>query len=522
MKPSVAAQLAHFQDPARRALLTGIQRGLEKECLRINAGGYLSEVMHPKALGSTLTHPHITTDYSEALMEFITPPTTELDGPVGFLSDVHRFVYHHLGEEVLWGASMPCMLTKEENVPIAYYGTSNIGRMKYIYRVGLGHRYGRYMQTIAGVHYNFSYPEAFWREYQILLGDSRPLQDFITERYFHLIRNYLRQVWVIPYLFGASPALCACFVKDREHSDLAELSPGTLYAPYATALRLGDLGYQNKAQADLHVSYNTLDEYVQGLEDAIRTPDPDYAALGVCDEQGNYQQLSDAVLQVENEYYAGIRPKRVTERGERPALALKRRGVEYVEVRSLDLNPYAAHGIHAEALPFLDCLLLLCLFSDSPPLMPDEKARLSANTQRVVNRGREPGLTLDLGQGEQGLRAAGEALITELQPIAELLDQAYGDGRFGASLKAQAAKFADPSLTPSARLLADVKARDTSFFRYAMQLSQAHRETYLAEDLSPELQARFEAWAAESLAEQAAIEAADDKDFPAFLADYYK
>lgn len=522
VKPSVQQQLSFFQEPARRALLTGIKRGLEKESLRITEAGYLSEDRHPKALGSTLTHPHITTDYSEALMEFITPPSTELDAPIDFLREIHQFVYQHLGEEVLWGASMPCMLTEEKDVPIAYYGTSNTGRMKYIYRVGLGHRYGRYMQTIAGVHYNFSYPEAFWREYQRLLGDEKPLQDFISEQYFGLIRNYLRLVWMVPYLFGASPAMCACFVKDREHSGLTELSKGTLYAPYGTSLRLGDLGYQNKAQSNLHVSYNRLEDYVQGLEDAIRTPDAQYTAIGVRGENGEYRQLNDSVLQVENEYYASIRPKRVTQPGERPALALKRQGVEYVEVRSLDLNPFTAHGANGEAMAFLDSLLLYCLFSESPDITPASKHEYTDNLQRVVNRGRDPELKLNHDGREQTLREYGLQVIEQLRPFAALLDSAYDDGRFSTAVETQAEKFRDAEKTPSAQLLAAVSAQQLSFFGYARERSKQHKAELLAEPLSAERQELFQTWAKKSLDEQKKIEDSDTQDFESYLAAYYR
>lgn len=522
LKPSILHQLAYFQDPSRRTLLTGIKRGLEKESLRITPTGYLSEEPHPPALGSTLTHPHITTDYSEALMEFITPPSTELDGPINVLTDIHKFVYQHLGDEVLWGASMPCMLTAEKDVPIAYYGTSNIGRMKYTYRVGLGHRYGRYMQTIAGVHYNFSYPENFWREYQSMLGDTSTLQDFISTQYFGLIRNYLRYVWTVPYLFGASPAMCACFVKDREHSGLDELSQGTLYGPYATSLRLGDLGYQNKAQSALHVSYNSLEEYTAGLEHAIRTPDPQYTALGVRDEHGEYLQLNDSVLQIENEYYATIRPKRVGKQGERPALALKRYGVEYIEVRSLDLNPFTPHGANAEAMAFLDCLLLYCLFSQSPAITPESKAEYTGNLQRVVNRGREPGLMLTMNGESATVAEHGAALVAALAPFARLLDEAYGDARFSASLATQAEKFADPAKTPSARLLSAVNEEHTSFFAYARKLSVAHKQALQDAPLDAKTQGRFEALARESLDEQAALENRDTINFEQFITAYYR
>ena len=170
---------------------------------------------------------------------------------------------------------MPCVMGEEKDIPIALYGPSNSGQMKEIYRLGLGLRYGRFMQTIAGVHYNFSLPEAFWSAMHSKVESSLSLQDFISDKYMHLIRNYLRYSWLIPLFFGASPAVCESFLQDK-NIDLDELVPGTRYGKYATSLRMSDLGYQNKAQSRLNISYNSLDEYLAGLESAISTPDPFY------------------------------------------------------------------------------------------------------------------------------------------------------------------------------------------------------------------------------------------------------
>jgi len=234
-------------DSDAAATLAGIRRGIEKESLRISTDGTLAQTPHPAALGSALTHPYITTDYSEALLEFITPPSTELHKPLEFLEQLHRYVYSHIGDEVLWVNSMPCMIRNDADVPVAQYGSSNVGRMKSVYREGLGHRYGRKMQTIAGIHYNFSYPEEFWKLNQVLEGESGPLQDYISKRYFDLTRNFQRYSWLLVYLFGASPALCKSFLAGREHQ--LDTFDHTLFKPNATSLRMSDLGYQNNAQS---------------------------------------------------------------------------------------------------------------------------------------------------------------------------------------------------------------------------------------------------------------------------------
>ncbi len=247
-------------DSDAAATLAGIRRGIEKESLRITTDGTLAQTPHPAALGSALTHPYITTDYSEALLEFITPPSTELHKPLEFLEQLHRYVYSHIGDEVLWVNSMPCMISNDADVPVAQYGSSNVGRMKSVYREGLGHRYGRKMQTIAGIHYNFSYPEEFWKLNQVLEGERGPLQDYISKRYFDLTRNFQRYSWLLVYLFGASPALCKSFLAGREHQ--LDTFDHTLFKPNATSLRMSDLGYQSNAQAGLTPCY---DEKKPGL-----------------------------------------------------------------------------------------------------------------------------------------------------------------------------------------------------------------------------------------------------------------
>ena len=220
-------------------------RGIEKESLRVTAKGQLAQTDHPAGLGSALTHPYITTDFSEALIELITPATDSVEGCLDFLADLHTYTYSQMPrDERLWVSSMPCQLEGDDHIPLARYGSSNIGRMKTLYREGLGHRYGRVMQTVAGIHYNFSMPENFWAEYRAIRGSQDDLQTFQSRQYLHLIRNFHRHCWLLPYLFGASPAVNKSFPQGREH-DLQEFDEVTLYKPYATALRMGNLGYKS-------------------------------------------------------------------------------------------------------------------------------------------------------------------------------------------------------------------------------------------------------------------------------------
>lgn len=518
MSELLSRRLALLGEPANQSLLRHCLHGIERECLRVDGNGELAQTPHPETLGSALTHPQITTDYSEALLEFITPVETDPAATLADLERIQRFACATLDGEYLWSPSMPCPLPAEEDIPIARYGRSHIGRLKHVYRKGLALRYGKTMQCIAGIHYNFSLPEALWPLLQQAEGDTRSVRDFQSERYIALIRNFRRYSWLLMYLFGASPALDRSFLRDRPHH-LQELDADTLYLPWATSLRMSDLGYQNNAQAGLTPCYNDLASYTDSLRRAVSTPYAPYAAIGT-QRDGEWLQLNTNVLQIENEYYSSIRPKRITGSGERPIQALVARGVQYVEVRCLDIDPFLPLGIDLDEARFLDAFLLFCALEDSPCLAPDECASCTGNFLKVVREGRRPGLHLQR-QGKPVLFAdwAGE-LLERLQPCAELLDQAYAGDGYASALHAQQAKVANPELTPSARVLATLRARGESFRAFALRQSLAHAESFRARPLGEEERQAFEAEARASLAEQAELERRDSGSFDDFVAAY--
>ncbi len=494
-------------------------KGLEKESLRVDAEGCLALTPHPQALGSALTHPHITTDYSEALLEFVTSPFARVEDTLDSLDEIHAYTYRALGEEMLWATSMPCVLGADDSIPIAEYGRSNVGMMKHVYRRGLGWRYGRTMQTISGVHFNYSFPEALWPALQQAEGDRRELRAFRDDWYFRALRNFQRLGWLVPYLFGASPAVCKSFLRGRDLG-FREFDRHTWYEPLGTSLRLSDIGYKNNNQAKIGVTYNSLEEYVATLGHAISTPEPDYERIGV-KVDGEWRQLNANILQIENEFYGSIRPKQPIDRGERATLALRRRGVMYLEVRALDVNAYDPVGADAPALRFIEALLLLCLLSDSPPTDAVEQAAIGRNQLAVARRGRDPGLTLERDGGSVLLKDWAQETLRQLAPLCALLDGADAARPYSASLAEQRAKVDDPSRTPSARILADMKAGGESFFRFARRLSAGHRRDYLERPFPPAALLRFQAAARGSLQEQAAIEAADTLSFDDYLHRYF-
>lgn len=500
--------------------LQGNLVGLEKEGLRVSPAGTVAATPHPKALGSALTHPYITTDFSEALIELITPPAPGMGETLDFLQDLHAFVYRHLDHELLWATSMPCMLEGARSIPLARYGSSNAAQMKTVYRRGLGNRYGRVMQAIAGVHFNFSFADAFWPAYQELEEDAREPVAFRSEAYMALIRNLQRFGWLIPYLFGASPAVCKSFVQGRR-TDLHEFDPHTLYDPYATSLRMGDIGYQNRQTegTGMKASYDSLDAYIRSLTWAIETPCPHYEAIGV-KVGGRYEQLNANVLQIENEYYSTVRPKQLLAWLEKPTLALRRRGVRYVEVRSLDVNVFHPLGIAEEQLRFMGAFMLFGLLADSPRIGPPERRAIDDNQALAAHRGRDPGLALDRQGNGVPLRSWAQELLDAMGPAAELMDGGSA-GPCAASLRLQQGKVRDPALTPSARILAQMRANREGFFDFSWRLSEQYRDQFRGLAPSPERQALFERLSLESRERQRQIEAADDISFDEFLERYF-
>lgn len=505
--------------PGAGESLRGGRRGIEKESLRVTPDGYVAATRHPAAFGSALENRFITTDYSEALLEFVTPPVASAWEAIQYLCNIHQFVFQALDDELLWAMSMPCMIRSGADVPLARYGTSNVGTMKTVYRRGLGYRYGRNMQAISGVHFNYSLADDFWPAYQVLEGSRSEATEFRSAAYLGLVRNVRRFDWLLLYLFGASPAVCKTFLSGVA-TNLEEFDHGTLFGPYATSLRMSDIGYQNTNQAALNVSANSLEEYTRDLAHAVSTPNPDYEAIGVRVD-GRYRQLNANYLQIENEFYSTVRPKRVARSGERPTEALRRGGVEYIELRALDTSPFDPVGISQVHLHFLEVFLVTCLLMDSPPIDPDEQRDNQRNHTMVATRGREPGVALVCAGKSVSLSAWGRELCDRMQSVAELLD-AGGEGSYVASVAAQRALFEDAERTPSARLLADLKTTGQSVFEYAMSLSLGYAEYFRS--MPADMNAHFAMLKAESSASvqrQSDIEAADELSFEAYLEQYF-
>ncbi|MBT1450905.1 glutamate--cysteine ligase [Glaciecola sp. XM2] len=514
-------RLSFVDTAAVKATLMDIRRGVERETLRVNGNGSLAMGAHPKALGSSLTHDWITTDFSESLLEFITPPEQRASTTIEQLIDIHKFTYENIGEEYLWPMSMPCFIDASTEIPIARYGSSNVAKMKEVYRRGLHNRYGSMMQVISGVHFNFSLPDRFWQlwcEHQGQQADKHT----ISSQYFSLVRNFKRLAWVIPYLFGASPALCSSFISHREvKHPFQKVGKGTLYLPYGTSLRMSDLGYTSSAQSDLRICYNDLSSYVSTLRRAINLPTKQYESIPA-GEGGQWQQLNKNVLQIENELYSPIRPKQVARSLEKPTDALEDRGVSYLEIRSLDVNPFSPVGIQAEQMDFLDVFLLYCLLMPSADYSDELHQESQQNFVDVVLKGREPGLHL-LNEGAPvALQDWASNMFKDLAMVADVLDAAQETKRYSTAIVNELAKVHQSETTPSGKWLDTLLDNQIDNSILGMELAKEYKQFIAGLDYRNVQKSDFEAQAVSSLEAQAEIEAADVLSFDKFIEGYFK
>ncbi|MFV0447911.1 MAG: glutamate--cysteine ligase [Vibrio sp.] len=495
-------------------------RGVERETLRYTSDGELALTPHPHSLGSALTNRWITTDFSESLLEFITPVSNDVATLMAQLKDIHHFAQANINDEKLWPLSMPCYVGSEDDINLAQYGTSNTGRMKTLYRAGLKKRYGSLMQIISGVHFNFSFPDSFW---DALYGeqDETARQETKSEAYFALIRNYYRFGWLIPYFFGASPALCSSFIRGRETKLPFEKIGGTLYLPHATSLRLSDLGYTNSAQSGLKIGFNGLNQYLEGLNRAIRTPSEEFAEIGV-KVAGEYRQLNSNVLQIENELYAPIRPKRVTKSGEKPSEALARGGVEYIEVRSLDVNPFSPAGVTEQQVRFLDLFLTWAALSDSDPMDNCELECWRDNWNKVIVQGRQVGLELQIGcHGEKlSLQAWAKRVFADLRQIAEVMDAQMEGDAYQQVCNELETWIDNPEKTLSAQLLEKVKAAG-GLGKAGCALGLEYRQQNLEHQYQVYSETMMEEEVIRSAQEQLSIEQQDTLSFDEYLEQYF-
>lgn len=492
-----------------KTLFNAAKHGLEREAVRTDARGRMAATRHPKALGSPLTHPSITLDYSETQLEFVTPPLPREASGRTYLEKLIAWSSRQIGNEFLWPFSMPPRVPAHARIPLADFGTSAEATKRMLYREGLKQRYGGAVQTISGIHYNFSLADAFWKTYAKVRGNREPLSLFKDTEYFGLMRNVIRYVPLVTYLFGASPVADKSFFSGRPAA-LKKLGPATYYGPYATSLRLSDFGYQNRKNVPVCVSYNSLDAYVHDLYRAVSTPSRLWSSLGIYKRERQVQ-LNANILQLENEFYTSVRPKQkhFAHSDDTLVSSLACAGVEYVELRSIDLDPREATGISEDQLHFLHAFMMYCLRKPSALFKKGEQERWEQNQSQVALYGRKPGLRVMDGSRQKDFRAWSLEALKGVAEVASMVDTAYGTANYSRAVEAQREKVLDPNLTPSARILRDIQESGKSFADYGLHLAKSQKIAQLSTRLHPSYVARMRELSQTSLIETACREAHD-------------
>ncbi|MFP3019477.1 MAG: glutamate--cysteine ligase [Arsenophonus sp.] len=518
MIPNVSKSLSWLEE--RPNILHGLRRGIERETLRVTPEGRLANSPHPDSLGKSLTHPWITTDFSESLLEFITPVDDNIGHVLAFLRDLHRYTVRHLNHELMWPLSIPCFIEHQDNIKIAQYGISNIGRFKTLYREGLKNRYGALMQVISGIHYNFSLPIKFWEAF-IGVKDPESGKEKISSGYFRLIRNYYRFGWVIPYLFGSSPAISGSFLpKNDRNLSFEKTVKGTYYLPYATSLRMSSFGYSNKFQKDLKIIFNDLSTYVTFLKKAIKQPSAEFKKLGLYNKDGKYLQINSNILQIENELYAPIRPKQKVIGDESLSDALLKKGIEYIEVRSLDINLFTAIGIDETQIHFLDLFLIWCALAEDVSTMDEKELNCCRiNWNRVILEGRKPAqiIGIDCGKSMRSLKELGQILFDDLIRVADVLDVS-GNSRYHEVCSQLISMFDNPDLTYSGQILP--KMIDQNINKFGLELAKFYYQQLNNESYEVITDIEFSNVRKASICKQLEIEEKDKISFDKYLKKY--
>jgi glutamate--cysteine ligase len=472
MTRSLGEALSLLADKGDINLPNSISRGIEKESLRVSKDNTISSADHPASLGSALTNKYITTDFSEALLELITPTHSSVENALNNLNEICKFVVTET-PETIWPSSIPCKIENENSIRLADYGTSNAGLLKTLYRSGLSYRYGSMMQTVSGIHYNFSFSDEFFES----LRGNEDLQSFKNKSYLSLIRNFRRNAWMILYLFGSSPVVPKTFITDRKNF-LQELNQDDLFLEYATCLRMSELGYMSKAQDNLHIAYNDINEYLKDLKNALTKEHKRYGEVGTI-KDGKRIQINTSIIQIENEYYSSIRPKRVTPTGERPINVLRNEGIDYVEIRALDNNSFLPTGIDEDTSYFLEAYLIGCFFGEDKKSTENEIKELLMNWGNVVKEGRNPNLKLLKNKEKVSIKDSGMAVIDSLRNIFEQMPPEMNEyvKKVFKSLDQQEKKFNNASLTPSGKIVTDLRNNNKTWEELNLELAKQHSDS---------------------------------------------
>jgi glutamate--cysteine ligase len=491
-----------------------IYRGIEKENLRINTDGSPAKSSHPQRLGSALKNPVITTDFAECLPEIITGIHGDIDSLLDELQDLNIFLLQAIpNNEILWPASMPPWIASNNDLPIAEYGSSNVAMMKHLYRIGLSNRYGNIMQSIAGIHYNIS----FCKEFIHHLNDNSIYDKNISDQeiksnfYMQLVRNFIDSQWLLLYLFAAAPVAMRSSLGNII-PEYIETQGNVCLSKYATSLRLSPIGYHN-AEQNMQISYNSVQQYASDLMQLTHKESKIFADIPDITSP-NPKQLNKNILQIENEYYNTIRPKPKFTSNRMPAISLYDNGVEYVEIRIFDLNPFIPLGINKEQIAFTDVFLTYCLIHTNMQQSAPDIQRINNNTKRVLTDGYNPKCYIEDSITKTPIKTAVLNKLNALIPVAEFLDRYNKTKIHTSAVAAQLNKLNYPNNLTNNKLL-DLT---NNYQNNILNLAKSHSEYLRNQIIKPEKLEELNHIAKTSLAEQKVLER-NDKNIN--FKDYY-
>ncbi|MCU2161611.1 bifunctional glutamate--cysteine ligase GshA/glutathione synthetase GshB [Enterococcus faecium] len=296
--------------------------GIEREGQRVDLAGNLAKTDHPAIFGDRSYHPYIQTDFSETQTEMITPVTDSIPELFRYLAAVYDVTARSIPkEEMIWPLSMPPALPeKDEEIIIAKLKNFE----DVLYRRYLAKEYGKRKQMVSGIHFNFEFGDELLRTLFSHQEEFQDFSEFKTELYLKTARNFMRYRWMITYLFGASPMSEKNYFLDESHPQEPVRS-----------IRNSALGYTN--HPNVKVSYASMKQYLADIE----------------------RMIEEGKLSEEKEFYTPLRF-----RGGKKVADLATTGVRYIELRNIDLNPYARLGINPEQVRFLQLFLMYMLWTE--------------------------------------------------------------------------------------------------------------------------------------------------------------
>ncbi|MCK5834731.1 MAG: bifunctional glutamate--cysteine ligase GshA/glutathione synthetase GshB [Lentisphaeria bacterium] len=432
----------YINDQKLNLFLTKANFGLEKENVRVDLEGHLSSKPHPASFGDKLNNPYITTDFSESQVEVITPSVDTLEEAHDFLKALHNIVALELEDEYLWPLSSPPSLPPEDEIKASSFGDSESGQKANAYRDYLTEKYGKTRQLLSGIHYNFSFKETFLQElFKISELDDYTL--FKDSVYLKLSRNFFKHRWILIYLFGASPGVHESFTPCCL-DELDEVADKSFSYCCGNSFRNGPCGYKNMDV--FNVSYDTRADYVKGIRSL----------------------MADGTLINEKEYYSPIRLK--AKDNVNLLDSIEKDGIEYVEIRLLDLNPLDETGLSLEQLQFVHLFVLYCLFDLTNTITPQEMVDGDKNHERIAQLGRKHNVTLATANGEKLLKDQGLEIITDIRTVISKLH--IDKPEFIAVLDDAEACFEDKTKLISRQV--DRGIRQDGFIQYNLDLAKQY------------------------------------------------